>query len=83
MSIVQVLAKQNLIAQKNNLQLQNLQNSAMQRKMLENPAFMGSLESANAMETALALDSINNSAMLMSINAELEALSNAKIDYYA
>ena len=83
MSIVQVLAKQNLIAQKNNLQLQNLQNSAMQRRMLESPAFMGSLEATNAMETALAMDSINNSAMLMSINAELEALSNAKIDYYA
>ena len=31
----------------------------------------------------LLVNAINNSAMLMSINAELEALSNAKIDYYA
>jgi len=83
MSIVQMLAKQQAIAQRNKIMYQSLQNSAMRRNMLANPSFMGNLEDASAMETALALDDISNSTQLMAINAELQALDNAKLDYFA
>ena len=81
MSIIQLLAKQNLIAQRNNLQYQMLQNSRSQREMLSNPAFMGNLEAAHNYETSLCLENCVNSVELMAINAELNALNN--IDYFA
>lgn len=81
MSIIQLLARQNLIAQRHNLQYQMLQNSRSQREMLSNPAFMGNLEAANNYETSLCLENCANSVELMAINAELNALNN--IDYFA
>ena len=82
-SIVQTLAKQRLITQRNNLMYEALQNSAMQRKMLDNPMFMGNLELANAMETNLAMQNIDNSVQLAAVGAELAALDNIKLDYMA
>lgn len=89
-SLVCALAKQNLIAQKNNLQMQMLNNSAYQRSMISNPYFCGNLEYANAIGTSLELENIDNSVQLMAINAELEALNNyakkqqgSKIDFHA
>ena len=81
MSIIQLLARQSLIAQKNNLQYQMLQNSRSQRQMLSNPAFMGNLEAAHNYETSLCLENSMNGEELMAINAELNALNN--LDYFA
>lgn len=87
MSIVQLLARQNLILRKNNLQLQLLQNSAAKRNMLNNLSFGGglNLENISARECALDLDSISASTELMAINAELGALNSFsnKFDYFA
>ena len=60
-----------------------LQNSARQRNMLDNIQFMGNLEQAHNMETALALQNIDNSSQLMAISAELSALNSSKINYLA
>jgi hypothetical protein len=73
---IEALHRQNLIAQKNNLQYSLLQNSASQRSLLNggfSPSFAGMLE----------LQSVSDSIQLMAINAELNALNNAKIDYLA
>ena len=83
MSLVTQLARQSLIAQKNNLQFQMLQNNSIQRGMLNNPLFMGNLEMANRAETSLMLDNINASSQLMAVNAELNALNNTKLNYLA
>ena len=83
MSIVQLMARQRLIAERNNMQLQSFRNYDSQRGMLNNPSFMGNLEAASAMESALALENINNECQLMAINAELNALNNAKLNYFA
>jgi len=72
--LIQALHRQNLIAQKNNLQYNLLQNWDAQRAMLAgnfNTGFGNMLE----------MDSINNSIQLMAINAELNALNN--INYLA
>jgi len=74
--IIQALYKQNLIAQKNNLQYSLLQNWANQRSMLNgtyNPFFAGALE----------LQGVSDSIQLMAINAELNALNNSKMNYLA
>lgn len=78
-----MLARQNLIAQKNNLQMQMLENSASQRRMLSNPYFRGNLQEASNYETALGLQNISDSAQLMAINAELDSLSSSKLDFMA
>ena len=83
MSIVQLMARQRLIAERNNMQLQSFRNLDAQRGMLNNPSFAGNLETASAMESALALENINNECQLMAINAELNALNNAKLNYFA
>ena len=83
MSIATLLYRKSLIAQQNNLQFQMLQNSARQRNMLDNIQFMGNLEQAHNMETALALQNIDNSSQLMAISAELSALNSSKINYLA
>lgn len=75
-SLVQMLTKQSLIAQKNNLQMQMLNNSAHQRRLLSNVNFMGNLEYANSIGTALELENVSNSTQLMAINAELQALNS-------
>ena len=74
--IVEALYRQSLIAQRNNLQFAMLQNWSNQRSMLNggySPSFEGALE----------LENISNSIQLMAINAELNALNNAKMDYLA
>ena len=74
--LIEALHRQYLIAQKNNLQYALLQNSAAQRSILNggySPSFAGNLE----------LQSVNDSIQLMAINAELNALNNAKMDYLA
>ncbi|MBR2069344.1 MAG: hypothetical protein IJ877_06235 [Candidatus Gastranaerophilales bacterium] len=74
--LIQALHKQNLIAQKNSLQYGLLQNWASQRSMLNggySPSFGSALE----------LQGISDSIQLMAINAELNALNNAKMDYLA
>lgn len=81
MSIIQLLAKQNLIAQKNNLQYQMLQNSRMQRNMLSDTSFLGNFDTPHNRETSLQLENCTNGFELMAINAELNALN--KLDYFA
>ena len=74
--LIQALRRQSLIAQRNNLQFGLLQNMAAQRSMLQSgciPTFGSALE----------LQSINDSTQLMAISAELNALNNAKFDYFA
>jgi hypothetical protein len=74
--IIEALHRQNLIAQKNNLQYNLLQNSACQRSFLNggfSPSFGSMLE----------LQSVSDSIQLMAINAELNALNNSKLDYLA
>ena len=84
-SIVQALRKQELIAQRNNLEFQMLQNSAAQRGLLNSPHFTGGLATVSAAETSLSLDNISNETQLMAINAELAALSNtgSNLNYLA
>ncbi len=83
MSLLTSLATQSLIAQRNNLQFQMLQNNSLQRGMLSNPLFMGNLEMANRAESSLMLDNLNASVQLMALNAELNALKEAKLNYLA
>ena len=83
MSLVTQLARQSLIAQKNNLQFQMLQNNSIQRGMLNNPLFMGNLEMANRAESSLMSDNLNASVQLMALNAELNALKEAELNYLA
>ena len=83
MSLVTQLARQSLIAQKNNLQFQMLQNNSIQRGMLNNPLFMGNPEMANRAESSLMSDNLNASVQLMALNAELNALNNTKLNYLA
>ena len=83
MSIAALLYRRSLIATKNNLQFQMMQNSSRQRNMLDNIQFMGNLEQAHNIGTALALENIDNSSQLMAINAELSALDSSKINYFA
>lgn len=83
MSLLTSLATQSLIAQRNNLQFQMLQNNSSQRGMLSNPLFMGNLEMANRAESSLMLDNLNASVQLMALNAELNALKEAKLNYLA
>ena len=74
--LVQALYRQYLIAQKNSLQYNLLQNYDAQRAMIRgqhNPNFLGSLEFQNT------LDSIQ----LMAINSELNALNDCKMNYLA
>ena len=76
MSLIQALHRQSLIAQRNNLQYSLLQNWSAQRSMLNggyNPSFAGLLE----------LQGVSDSTQLMAINAELNALNNANINYLA
>ena len=82
MSIVTLLARQSLIARKNYLQTQMLQNSALRRGMLDNISFGGgyNLAEISARETAMDLENISASSELMAINAELSALSNYSSD---
>ncbi len=85
MSIVSLLAKQSLIAQKNNLQFQMLKNqSALRNSLNYAPHFTGSnLETVNNFETSLALENISNESQLMAINAELQALNSSRLNYFA
>ena len=83
MSLLTSLATQSLIAQRNNLQFQMLQNNSLQRGMLNNPLFTGNLEMANRAESSLMLDNLNASVQLMALNAELNALKEAKLNYLA
>lgn len=83
MSLVTQLARQSLIAQKNDLQFQMLQNNSIQRGMLNNPFYMGNLEMANALESSLVQDNLNASTQLMALNAELNALKDTKLNYLA
>ena len=83
MSLLTSLATQSLIAQRNNLQFQMLQNNSSQRGMLSNPLFMGNLEMANALESSLVQDNLNASTQLMALNAELNALKDTKLNYLA
>lgn len=78
MSLVTALARQRLIAEKNGLQCQLLQNSAAKRNSLQNLSFSGglNLEGAFALENSLDLDNISASTELMAVNAELAALKN-------
>ena len=74
--LIEALHRQSLIAQKNNLYYGLLQNWAAQRSMLNGsycPNFGGLLE----------LQAVSDSAQLMAVNAELNALNNAKINYLA
>ena len=86
LSIARSLEKQNLIAQKNNLTAQLLQNSAAQRELLNSPHFGGSLATVSAAEASSGMSKITNETQLMAINAELAALNNASsngLDYMA
>ncbi len=78
MSIVTLLARQNLIARKNDLQYQLLQGSSLRRSMLDNVSFSGGFDLADISrrESALDLENISASSELMAINAELNALNN-------
>ena len=78
MSIISLLAKQNLILRKNNLQYALLKNSAARRNMLNNISFGGvsCFENAYNYEKALDLNSIFASSELMAINAELSAINS-------
>ena len=75
LSILQALNRQNLIAQKSNLQYSMLQNSAMQRDLMNQPFF--------GYENNLQMQATNDSIQLMAINAELQALNNYNINYMA
>ncbi len=77
LSIARQLEKQSLIAQRNNLEYQMLQNSAAQRGLLNSPHFTGGLATVNAAETSLGMDNVMNETQLMAVNAELAALNNA------
>ena len=92
-SILNSLRKQSLIAQRNQLQFDMLQNSSAQRGLLSglggfsnDISFMGGL---NNISSNLELANISNSAQLMAINAEPEALEacdpnkGCKLDYSA
>ena len=75
LSILQALNRQNLIAQRSNLQYSMLQNSAMQRDLMNQPFF--------GYENNLQMQAANDSIQLMAINAELQALNNYNINYMA
>ena len=77
--LVQALQKQYLIAQRNNLQYALLQNWDAQRATLNSGYGGYSPSFGNALE----LQGVSDSIQLMAINAELNALSSAKIDYLA
>ncbi len=87
MSILTTLHRQNLIAERNNLQLNTFRNYDAQRNLLSSPSFGSDVDYAalSAKEAALEGENISNSAQLMSINAELEALNNSssKLNYMA
>lgn len=87
-SILNVLARQNLIAQKNDLQYQMLQNSSARRGMLNNLSFGSNLGEVAAYEAGLDSEQITNESQLMAINAELNALRNYssadnRLNYFA
>ena len=80
MSIVQALHRQYLVAQKNNLQFNMLQNSMAQRSLLNSnysPSFSGLISDG------LELSNLQDSVQYQAINAELNAIQNSKIDYLA
>ncbi len=88
MSIVTLLARQNLIARKNDLQYQMLQNSSSMRRMLNSNVFFGgglNLADISSRETAMDLENIAASSELMAINAELNSLndSSSRFNYFA
>ena len=85
LSIARQLEKQSLIAQRNNLEFELLQNSAAQRGLLNSPHFGGGLATVNAAETSLGLSNTTNETMLMAINAELAALNTtgSNLNYLA
>lgn len=78
MSIIALLARQSLIARKNNLQYQLLQGSSLRRRVLDNVSFGGGFDLADISqrEAALDLENISASSELMAVNAELSALNN-------
>ncbi len=74
--LLNALARQNLIAQRNNLQFDMLQNFSSRRGMLNSPSFGSNLESVAAAENALDMEQISNEVQYQAINAELNALKN-------
>ncbi len=85
LSIARQLEKQSLVAQRNNLEYQMLQNSAAQRGLLNSPYFTGGLATVSAAEASLGMENIMNETQLMAVNAELAALNNSssRLDYLA
>lgn len=78
MSLLTSLYKSSLIAQRNNLEYQRIQNSGNMFSLLSNPSFSGDLKSVSAMENSLQLENSLNETELMAINAELNSLNQAK-----
>lgn len=85
LSIATQLEKQNLTAQKNNLEFQILQNSSARRSLLNSPYFTGGLARVSAAEASFGLNNITNETQLMLVNAELSKLNNSgsKLNYLA
>ena len=75
--LLNALARQERILQRNDLQYQMLQNSSARRNMLNNLSFGSSLESVAAAENALDMEQISNEVQYKAVNAELEALKNS------
>ena len=73
MSIVTLLAKQNAILRRNDLQFQMLRNSSLKQGLL---SFEGNLNQASAIENSLDLENIQMSSELMALNAELNSIKN-------
>ena len=83
MSIVTLLAKQNAILRRNDLQFQALRNSSLKQGVL---SFEGNLNQASAIENSLDLENIQISSELMALNAELNSIKNYennKLNYLA
>ena len=83
MSIVTLLAKQNAILRRNDLQFQMLRNSSLKQGLL---SFEGNLNQASAIENSLDLENIQMSSELMALNAELNSIKNYennKLNYLA
>ncbi len=87
MSLIQLLARQNLIYRKNNLQLQLLNGFSAKRNALSCLSFGNNFEGISAYERGLDLNSIGASVELTAINAELNALNNysdnSRLNYFA
>ncbi len=83
MSILTSLYRQSLIAQKNNLQYQILQNSPYRQSLMSNPYFSGNLQEVNNIETAMTMENVSASAQLMAINTELDSLNSSRLNYLA